>query len=488
MKRRWTFDDTTLRDPRGYQLVSNMVPNKVGNYETAKQAFAWGSSNTVTGTVINADAIQKADGTGRLFACTATRIYEVTSSSVTDRSKGGVAYTTETMWNAGQYGDVTIYTGRANAVQASSAGAFADLAGTPPKAKYIATQSLAVALAAYNDGVNTYEDGIWISDIGDHATWTPSASNEAANFRLLQTPGQITGIVSFKGDFYVFKKNSLYRVSYVGLPIIWQVQLVSGSIGAYAQGLICVSADMLVFAGESGWYVFDGQITTQIGSSAQSRRVSGLPATYFISDASSRFDPISGLVHFMCPTLGIVYAFQLTAGEGFGAAGSYNLVTSSGASTQRALVRGPPAAVNAVNGVSPTDSIVFIASGSDSKPYTVSEKWGALTSGAAAYVVTNFIGDVRVKTNFKRILLLLGFWNGSAAYAGSCYYITSERSDLYLAGETTPSTQAQSSASTITPRFTLNQTTRFLALMIDTYTGPMEIEDIIIESTPAGRE
>lgn len=459
-----------------------MVPNRAGNYETCRQAAPWGSGNTVTGTVINADAFLKTDATARLFGCTATKIYEVTSSAVTDRSAGGGSYTSETMWNGAQYGDVTIYTGRANNVQASSSGAFAALAGTPPKAKYIATQSLAVALAAYNDGVNTYEDGVWISDIGDHTTWTPSASNEAANFRLLQTPGGITGLVQFKGDFLAFKEGSFYRMSYVGLPVIWQPRLVSSVVGASGTAAICVCDDVVIFGNAAGFYAFDGQTVQQIAWRAPISRNLGQwnPG----GNGSCVFDALNGHAYLQ---VGGYLVFQAHQGPGFGFAGAFtNIYTTGGAPGLRSIIRGDTRAITTAIGLDDYSVAFFLVSSTNSAPYTFSDVWGSRYSAVSPYVQTSYFGDGQRKINFQTVTLMLGVWAANA-FDGSMVMNYAERAerlsyldDLTKNGTAGPTTDIS--------RFTFGQTTRFAAFKLLAGTTPMEVEDILVpDAKPAGK-
>lgn len=481
MKRRYKWWDTTLRDPAAYSGIGNVVCNRLGNYETARQAVAWGSGNTVSLQVTASDCIQKTDGTARLFACTGTRIYEVTSSAVTDRSAGGIAYASGTEWNAAQYGDVTVYTNRLANVQASSAGAFADLAGTPPKAKYVCTQSLAVALAAYNDGVNTYEDGVWISDIGDHTTWTPASSNEAANFRLLQTPGAITGIVGFKGDIIAFKANSYYRLSYVGLPNIWNAKLISDNVGAAGQGLICVCGDSIVFGGSGGWYVFDGQTHEQIAPNYSPRTGGIAVVSYNTTGSSSHYEPFTGLVHFaVSGTTDGTVTFQMTRGEGYGAVGYYQTVTSAGSVSKRCLVRGTAAAMVAA-GIGSTGTMnsasYFLASASNSAPFSMSAIWGAQSVAATASVTTNYFGEPRKITTFARVTPVLGYWN-NVVFVGTCVGTTSKRSDY---GDTPGAISGTQSVAADNPRFDFGKAARFAKFVVSVTTVPMEIEDILVD-------
>ena len=507
-KRRWKWWDTSVRDKTAYQHVQNMVPNMIGNYETARAPDEWGSGNTVTGTVIAADAFQKTDGTARLFALTATKIYEVTSSGVTDRSAGGGSYTSTTMWQGAQYGDVTIYTSRTDDVQASSSGAFADLTGTPPKAKYICTQSLAVCLAAYNDGVNTYEDGLWFSDIGDHTTWTPSSSNLAANFRLLQTPGAITAVCAFKGDVLAFKDNSFYRISFVDLPYIWRANLISDNIGADGPGCVCVCGDAVVFGSVNGWYVYDGATVQKIapgrdvrhgtqivatGSAGGPFNVNGPNAATYAAGATF-FQGNKGLAYF-CVSNGSsnsasILAIQMTPGEGFGAFGQFiPILDGASSSTIRALVRGTsPALVAAGIGLDATYNTavpgIFLASSTNSAPYSIEDRRVSPSNTVTGLLQTSFFGTPEDMTYFRTATPVRCYYGG-VANSGILKGVSSAKMTLEAVNMSSPDVTAAPPSGDGIERFGVNKTARFLAFIVENLFS-YEIEDILIDSSTAG--
>lgn len=289
-----------------YYRFARAVPTIDGGY-TSMRVKTKPYNVSMTGTAIRAHCLQKTDGTARLFAASATKIYELTDTTTwSDVSAGGAAYTTTGEWNFCQYGDATIAVSIENATQASTSGAFAALSGSPPKAKFCCTQNLAVILAHYNDG-SLYTDGWWASDVGDYTTWTPAASNDAAYGRLLQTPGPITGMVSFKNKVYMFKENSFYVMEYVGAPIYYQVSVVDWNVGATRQGVIAVAGDYLVFANRGGFYRFDGQTVTQISRKSSSLdRLAG--AVYNEAGCGNYYDAKNGNIYFYSPTgAGCVY-------------------------------------------------------------------------------------------------------------------------------------------------------------------------------------
>lgn len=486
-KRRWRWWDSTFRAPDGYASVVGTVANTDGRYLSAPGITAYGSSNTVSGTILNADAVVKTDGTARLFVATTTKLYEVTTSSATDRSKSGGTYTTSTEWNAAQYGDVTIYTNYLDAPQASSSGAFADLAGTPPKAKYVCTQSLAVLLANYNDGSNTFTDGVWTSDIGDQTTWTPSSSNQASNFRLLQTSGAITGMVPFRGDVLVFKANSFYRLSYVGRPIIWQVQLVAPNIGASGQSAILVCNDVVLFQGNGGWFTYDGTTLTRLAPIGLTPHLTGAQSLFkAASTGGCYFDQISGNAFFKNGgAFHDIASVQMGVGEGFGFFGTFSESVTIGA-----IIRGSTASMLAAT-ICPSIGGNFLGSysggvvSSSGVPYFFS-------AGAGGTLQTNLLGDPRRYTTWQRITPLfctVGPALGAGTSQTATYSLSGATYDRSDGSDTPVSISAPDytgSATSKNPRFDLNVTARFLTVTLSVSSGPMEVEDILVDSVDAG--
>ena len=111
---------------------SHFVPTERGF--SAANTLAENSAPALAATCTGGALVTKVDGTRRVFAGTGTKVYELISSAWTDRSRAG-NYTGAT-WRYDQFGDVTIAATGSSILQASTSGAFADLAGSP-QAKYV---------------------------------------------------------------------------------------------------------------------------------------------------------------------------------------------------------------------------------------------------------------------------------------------------------------------------------------------------------------
>lgn len=242
----------------------NMVPSMRGM--KAAGAGADIGVGAVTDDPLDVATLMQLDGSARTFAGCLTAIYENVSGLWTDVSKVGGYTNTATSWCFAQFGNVSLATNYINPVQFTTTGDFADLTGSPPKAKIVETAAGFVLLFSYNDGVNEVEDGWWCSGLYDHTAWTPSPSTQAANGRLFDTQGEITAARRLGSAIAVYKENSVYLGQYIGTPIIWAWNLVASSIGAYSQGSVIDVSGVNYFLGPDGLFMFDGSRPVPIGA------------------------------------------------------------------------------------------------------------------------------------------------------------------------------------------------------------------------------
>lgn len=198
------------------------------------------------------------DGTRRLFAATSTKIYEASGGAWVDRSRAG-NYTGTEPQSFAVFGNVVLNGNKSEAIgQASPGGAFADIA-TAPKAAILCTASGFVL--AFNTLDGTYgdrPDGWWCSGLRDQTIWTPSVSTQAANGRLIDSPGAIRAAAPLGGDVVAYKSTSMYLGRYVGPPLIWAWSRVPGDIGCASKRGVVVVDTRHYFVGPDDFYIFDG--------------------------------------------------------------------------------------------------------------------------------------------------------------------------------------------------------------------------------------
>lgn len=200
------------------------------------------------------------DGTRRLFAATATKIYEAGAASWTDRSRAG-NYTGAERKRFTTFGNIVLEGNKSEIIGAAAPGAgFVDVAGSPA-AKIIFSVAGFVMAFDTNDGVyGDRPDGWWCSGLRDHTVWAPSAATQAANGRLIDSPGSIRAGAALGNDAVAYKPTSIYLGRYEGPPRIWTWQRIPGDIGcAGAESLVVVDTRHY-FMGPNDFYVFDGTV------------------------------------------------------------------------------------------------------------------------------------------------------------------------------------------------------------------------------------
>ena len=220
-------------DASAWADVSNMWPTGRGSYEVADCYPASATSITATNedvVMISAWAFNTLSGARAYYF--GEYLWELTDFSTAVDRTGALGANAISNTNGGghacQYGDVTIVTrGTTGSLIYSTGGNFAALAGSP-SAKIVCVQSNCVV--AFNTSANS--DAWAASDVGDYTNWT---TGEAASGRILENNGPITAAVPFGNDILVFKKDSIFRMTYVGGVIKWQIQKVWSGIGC-AQG------------------------------------------------------------------------------------------------------------------------------------------------------------------------------------------------------------------------------------------------------------
>lgn len=192
-------------------------------------------------------------------------------------SRTGTAYTSASLidpWTFAAFTDgtgseFTLAIQEKNVLQAKTANstaAFADVAGAP-KAATMATLRGFVILGTYDAGGTLYPDGWICSALEDHTDWTPDIATQCAAGRLTATPGPIMRLVPFKDYVIAFKRNSIYRGTYVGAADnTWSWPVLSRSVGLVSRHAVCEADGVLYWMSDDGFYRWAGGNVERIQS------------------------------------------------------------------------------------------------------------------------------------------------------------------------------------------------------------------------------
>lgn len=258
-------------------------------YESGMRAAESATSyaDALAAECLGAETLTKLDATRRVFAGTASKLYELSGTSWTDVSAGGGTYTlgATSRWCFAQFGDTSIAATIDEVIQSTSSGAFAAISGAPQATviESVLTSGGGFVLA-FNTIDGTYgtsPDRWWCCAVNDVTNWTPSVANLCATGRLLGSEGPILTAHKFGSDRVVaYKARSLYLGSFVGA---------NGGVWSWEElpGFGCVGLDAVAnlgtahfVVGEDNIYIFDGARPQPIASDCRKWFIDNSSGTY----------------------------------------------------------------------------------------------------------------------------------------------------------------------------------------------------------------
>src|SRR4029077_2402588 len=103
------------------------------------------------------------------------------------------------------------------------------------------------------------------SAINNANSWTADPTTLAGYQDLLGEGGWIQKIVGGEQGGYVIQEHAIWRMTFVGSPLIFQFDKVKTGIGAYAPQSVVSFQGMIFFLANDGFYMFDGSNIIPIG-------------------------------------------------------------------------------------------------------------------------------------------------------------------------------------------------------------------------------
>ena len=277
----------------GALVVDNVLPLAKGYKSLAGfQALSGtGLSNAAVGLFTSFSASGSTN-----YAGDRSKLYQMDSSLVfQDKSKAG-GYNNSTtenardFWAFTQFGSNIIATNFADNIQKFTEGtssAFSDLVAL--KAKYIAVIRDFVVAGYTNESGTVYNQRVKWSGLNDSSTWTPSQATQSGFQDIVGSHGNIQAIVGGESAGVIFMEKAIYRMSYVGVPLVFQFDKIADNIGAFAPKSVASYGNMVFFLAQDGFYkLTGGQQLTPIGN--------GKVDNFFFDDLSSNLDGITSAV------------------------------------------------------------------------------------------------------------------------------------------------------------------------------------------------
>jgi hypothetical protein len=254
-------------------------PGVIGALTTAKncypRAVGYGPfpteedySDSAAQNLTNVVAARDVAGTTKVFASGTTRLYILDSSDFSLDDVSATTYTNATMWKFTQFGNKVIGATEAHTLQAydlTTTVNFANLSSDAPKAKFVTVVRDFVVTGYQTDNPTRVQ---W-SGINNETTWAVSATTQA-DFQNIPDGGRVQGVTG--GEFgIVLMDRSIYRMSYVGTPLIFQFDNISRNLGCYESNSVIQWQGITYFLSDDGFYACDGQQIVNIGAEKVNR-------------------------------------------------------------------------------------------------------------------------------------------------------------------------------------------------------------------------
>jgi len=277
----------------GALKVDNVIPLQKG-YQ-ALPGFQALTTSGLTNAAVGLFTSFSASGSTN-YAGDKTKLYQMNNSLVfIDKSKAGgysnsVTENARDFWAFTQFGTNIIATNFADNIQKFEEGvdsAFSDLVAL--KAKYIAVIRDFVVAGYTTESSTTYNQRVKWSGINNSSTWTPSQSTQSGFQDIVGSHGNIQAIVGGESAGVIFMEKAIYRMSYVGVPLIFQFDKIADNIGAFAPKSVASYGNQVFFLAQDGFYkLTGGQQLTPIGN--------GKVNNFFFDDLSSNLDGITSAI------------------------------------------------------------------------------------------------------------------------------------------------------------------------------------------------
>lgn len=286
------------------QSILNVLPQTDG-YGPVKDCSVF--SAALGAACRGAFMARKEDGSIRIFAGTATKLYSMDNTTLawTDVSKGAGTYSqlaSDAHWVFQQFNAVLIATQANDVMQQigiESGTAFADLGGSPPQAAYLTTINRFLVAS----GIAGQPRRVQWSGLNAITTWTSGTTY--SDYQDLPDGGNTRGVVG--GEFgVILQDNAIRRMVFSpGSDIIFQIDKISKDSGTIAPWSVVESGGQIYFLSPTGFMRVtpDGALTP-IGLEKVDRtffRTADLTAPQYIIGA---VDPSSKCIYWTYRTDG----------------------------------------------------------------------------------------------------------------------------------------------------------------------------------------
>jgi len=261
----WRPDLPVLANP-GLIIAKNCIPAEQ-SYRPFKGLAV--QSDALTARARGAIAIKNSSGNTFLYAGDATKLYQITNQSVTNKS--GATYNTSENWDTAVYGQTVIFTNLTDAVQSIAAGSgsnFADMITSTlkPKAKRVGTVRDFVVLGHTNDATDgVMPNRVWWSAYNDETDFDPDSATQC-DYQDIRDGGAVQRIVGGADYGVIFQEFQITRMSYTGDRTVFRFDAMDRRRGTPLPGSVVGHGRLVFYMSEEGLFVFDGTSSHPIGA------------------------------------------------------------------------------------------------------------------------------------------------------------------------------------------------------------------------------
>lgn len=264
-------DESEIGAPGAIDILG-ALPAQYGWRQTGN-IIALTSNTSLSATSHGGASMMGANGINYTFGGDAANLYMISYTSVANASKVGGYSASAEFWEFVQWGDTCIATDYVDPIQTNSlnstAGLFADLITSTetPKARHLAVQGDFLVIGNVNDSDGVKPSRVRWSGINDPTDFDVSATTQSDYQDLRGDGGAIQRIVSLGEFALIFQERAIWRMTYVGPPLVFQFDLVEANRGCGTMGnAVTVSGRRAYYLSHEGFFYTEGVESVSIGA------------------------------------------------------------------------------------------------------------------------------------------------------------------------------------------------------------------------------
>lgn len=270
--------------------IKNVVPKAIGYGPFPEEVdYSDSASEDLNSVFSSSDT----SGNTYVFAGSQNKLFKLDSTDLSLDDVSGASYSDVTRWRFTKFGNLVLAASPSNKIQSFEMGSsttFDDVDASAPTARFLCVVRDFVVTA--NQPSNKIR--VQWSGINDATSWTSSQVTQA-DYQDIQDVGEIRGVTG--GEFgLVLCENAIYRMTYIGTPLIFQFDNIANNIGCFEANSVVQWRGITYFLGDDGFYACNGQIVEAIGAEKVNRYFFSTMSKSEQATMSATVDPERGLV------------------------------------------------------------------------------------------------------------------------------------------------------------------------------------------------